>query len=125
MQRCPTLDESWQLAQRCATPSRGLVHLKVQGLDEHNFRAAIDEFEGLIFVKFFALWCRTCCAISPIYAKVATKYENATDVNFREVNFKEAKELCLSERVFQLPAIHFYGRVNRFTLGSAREHRSG
>ena len=36
------------------------------------------------------------------------------------LQFKESKDLCLRQRVFALPAVHFYtgslGRINRFTL---------
>jgi len=51
------------------------------------------------------------------------KGEEANEVRFFEVNFKENRQLCLRERVFALPAIHFYtrdlGRINRFTLSPA------
>jgi len=49
--------------------------------------------------------------------------ESPGRIKFFEVNFKENKQLCLQERVYQLPAIHFYtkglGRVNRFVLTTA------
>ena len=97
-------------------------------LNDATFQAALeqDDFDGLTVVKFFAPWCRTCRATSAPYAKIAEQVSDAhaaSDVRFFEVNFKEEKQLSLRERVFALPAIHFYcktlGRINRFTISPA------
>jgi len=93
-------------------------------LTADTFAAALaEEYDGLVVVRFHAPWCRTCRATEPIYKKVVSQVDgvHAADVRFYEVNFKENKELCLRERVYALPTIHFYakriGRINRFTLG--------
>ena len=50
------------------------------------------------------------------------------EVRFFEVDFKESKALCLRERVFALPTVHFYsrslGRVNREATDQASSEPS-
>jgi len=90
-------------------------------VDEETFES-VRNFDGLAVVKFYAPWCRTCRGVEPIYERIINKIanEHQGSVKFFEVDFKEHKSLCLRERVFALPAIHFYarnlGRINRFTL---------
>jgi len=98
--------------------------LMVAKLDSDSFHDTIQSFDGLTVVKFYAPWCRTCRAIGPQYDRFASKQEelHKDSIQFCEVNFKADKALCLGEKVFQLPTIHFYvkdlGRVNRFVLSS-------
>lgn len=94
----------------------------VTPLDAGSFEQAIQE-DGLAVVKFFAPWCRTCARLGPIYERVARETLAQCDdgrVRFYEVNFKESKALCASQRVVLLPTVHFYikdlGRINRFVL---------
>ena len=107
------------LASAAPTYSAG----KIIELDEANFAAAIDDFDGLAVVEFYAPWCRTCRNVAPRLASTVAKIsseQNTEDVRFFKVNFKANKNLCLRERVFALPAVHFYtsslGRINRFLL---------
>jgi len=92
-----------------------------EAVDEETFDN-VRNYDGLAVVKFYAPWCRTCRTVEPVYERIINKIENEHkgSVKFFEVNFKEHKSLCLRERVFALPAIHFYardlGRINRFTL---------
>lgn len=92
-------------------------------LDDWTFQGALSDFEGLAVVEFYAPWCRTCRNVDPAYKKTVKKISEqygADDVRFFKVNFKENRNLCLRQRVFALPAVHFYtkslGRINRFTL---------
>jgi len=107
-----------------ATTRRLTTTTMMEPLDEASFDAALDSFDGLSIVKFAAPWCRTCRAVGPIFNRFATECEtqDPSRVRFFEVNFKESKSLCLRERVFALPTVHFYtkglGRVNGFTLKS-------
>jgi thiol-disulfide isomerase/thioredoxin len=61
-------------------------------------------------VKFYAPWCRTCAGIKPTFDRVASKSSETYGdrVQFFEVNFKESRELCASQRIVLLPTIHFY-----------------
>ena len=106
--------------------SRACVRLGVWPpiLETESFHDAVQGFDGLTVVKFFAPWCRTCKAVAPAYERFASQAENDAPgrIQFFQVNFKLNKELCLGERVYQLPTVHFYtkglGRVNRFVLTS-------
>jgi len=97
--------------------------MMVEELDGRSWKQTMDEFDGLTVVKFYAPWCRTCRMVGPQYQRVASDHAYAklsSRVRFFEVNFKKETPLCLRERVFALPMVHFYtrdlGRVNAFTL---------
>lgn len=101
------------------------MHLNSIELSERDFEKTLnDGFDGLTVVEFWAPWCATCRGVAPTYdrmvGKVMAERKDMKDVRFFKVNFKENKALSLRERVFALPAVHFYtqtlGRVNRFTL---------
>jgi len=99
---------------------------KLVDLDESNFASEIQSFDGLTVVEFYAPWCRTCRAVAPTFERLVARMsaeEKYDSVRFFKVNFKANKQLSLRERVFALPAVHFYtptlGRINRFTLSTA------
>jgi len=109
------------LCQRSSVPH--MVSLNIVNVDLDTFDEEVLSFDGLAVVKFYAPWCRTCKNTAAKYDRVVDRVvaqTNRDDVRFFQVNFKENKQLCLRERVFALPSIHFYtksiGRVNRFTL---------
>ena len=112
---------------RAASPTMmaATTNKAVTPLDADSFAPTLfdSDFDGLAVVKFYAPWCRTCRSTGPQYDRMVTKITSETsssEVRFFEVDFKESKALCLKERVFALPAVHFYtrslGRINRFTL---------
>ena len=87
-----------------------------------NWKEELAACEGLAVVKFWAPWCRTCKAIAPVYERLVfqTLDQQPHRVRFFQVSFKESPQLCYSQRVVQLPTVHFYlndiGRVSRLTL---------
>ena len=112
-----------------ATVSRAgqAAHMSViEELDESNFLETINGYDGLSVVEFYAPWCRTCRGVAPTFERMCLRLSGEPEyasVRFFKVNFKENKQLALRERVFALPAVHFYtaslGRINRFTLTPA------
>ena len=103
----------------------------VRPLDAKTFAGALEAFDGLTVVKFYAPWCRTCRRVETPFKAAVQKIEAAGYpkgvLQFCEVDFSKNKQLCLRERVFMLPTIHFYtsslGRVNSFTLQASRLSR--
>ena len=104
-------------------PAGGWAGL-VRPLDASSFANALESFDGLTVVKFYAPWCRTCRRVAEPFKTAVRNIENAGypegALQFCEVDFSKNKQLCLRERVFMLPTVHFYtsslGRVNSFTL---------
>mmetsp|Transcript_9597 Transcript_9597/g.30392 ORF Transcript_9597/g.30392 Transcript_9597/m.30392 type:complete len:231 (-) Transcript_9597:213-905(-) len=111
------------LAPPAASRAAAAPALRLVELDESNFAAEVGAVPGLAVVEFYAPWCRTCRSAAPIFARevrrmgAEARYER---VRFFKVNFKENPRLAMRERVFALPAVHFYspslGRINRFTF---------
>lgn len=98
----------------------------IEELNESNFLETINGYNGLAVVEFYAPWCRTCRGVAPTFERMCHRLSSEPEyesVRFFKVNFKENKQLALRERVYALPAIHFYtaslGRINRFTLTPA------
>jgi len=111
------------LAPPAASRAAAAPALRLVELDESNFAAEVGAVPGLAVVEFYAPWCRTCRSVAPVFARevrrmgAEARYER---VRFFKVNFKENPRLAMRERVFALPAVHFYspslGRINRFTF---------
>ena len=111
------------LAPPAASRAAAAPALRLVELNESNFAAEVGAVPGLAVVEFYAPWCRTCRSVAPVFARevrrmgAEARYER---VRFFKVNFKENPRLAMRERVFALPAVHFYspslGRINRFTF---------
>ena len=100
--------------------------MEVTTLYADSFEDTLEGFDGLSVVKFYAPWCRTCRMIAPIYKKLSDQMEKEAPgrVRFYEIDFKQAKDLCLRERVLALPTVSFYtsglGKVNSFCVTAAK-----
>ena len=79
---------------------------KVTTLTTESWEEELAACKGLAVVKFWAPWCRTCKAIAPKYEQVVFDYLEEEDVQFFQINFKEAGALCLSQ-----PASHPYAHA--------------
>lgn len=125
------LTPSMSLHRSAGQPSRlgGLdlqMNSVIEELDESNFLQTINAHDGMSVVEFYAPWCRTCRGVAPTFERMCLRLSGEPEyaqLKFFKVNFKENKQLALRERVFALPAVHFYtpalGRINRFTLSPA------
>ena len=112
---CRVLHQSER--RSCDAAPRSRTPLMLKELTKRDWCENIDGAEKLSVVLFYARWCRTCKAVTPVYKRVEREYPQA---NFFKVNFKAETELCYNERVFSFPSVHFYlpgfGRVSRIVL---------
>lgn len=92
-----------------------LVGGKIVELTEETF----DDFlEGsrVVFVDFWAGWCRPCRAMAPIIRSLAREY--GRDVAFAKVDTEAEEDLAKRFRIRAIPTYAFYkkGRlVDRFS----------
>mmetsp|Transcript_36887 Transcript_36887/g.61096 ORF Transcript_36887/g.61096 Transcript_36887/m.61096 type:complete len:401 (-) Transcript_36887:267-1469(-) len=88
-----------------------------QELTRNSWCKNVDGAQNLAVVFFYARWCRSCKAITPVFKRIAQEYKKA---DFFRVDFKAESQLCYNERVFSFPVVHFYlpsiGRVARVVL---------
>mmetsp|Transcript_8187 Transcript_8187/g.11804 ORF Transcript_8187/g.11804 Transcript_8187/m.11804 type:complete len:209 (+) Transcript_8187:145-771(+) len=77
-----------------------------------------EKSEDLVVAKFTADWCKPCKAISPVYHKLASKY-NAT---FVEVDVDEMDEVAASMNVAMMPTfVILKGKQELATVRGANE----
>ncbi|CAM9991759.1 unnamed protein product [Choristocarpus tenellus] len=74
--------------------------------------------EGVLVVKFHALFCRACKAIERKYQQTATKYSDR--VKFAEVEFDSNKSLCQKLGIRSLPHVQVFaadaGKIADFSI---------
>jgi thioredoxin 1 len=54
-----------------------------------NFRAEVEEFEGLVLLDFWAEWCGPCLEIAPILDDIAREYEGNVKIGKIDVTTSE------------------------------------
>jgi thiol-disulfide isomerase/thioredoxin len=63
----------------------------------------------LVFVDFYAPWCKWCQKLAPSFEVLAEKaYEEQLDVSIIRVDCDVSKELCLRERIMAFPLLRLY-----------------
>ncbi|XP_041358471.1 thioredoxin-1-like [Gigantopelta aegis] len=70
-----------------------------------EFDAALNDFDGLVVVDFYADWCGPCRMIAPKFQDFATKY---SDCRFLKVNVDEAEDVSQSCSIQAMPTFHLY-----------------
>ncbi len=73
-------------------------------LNNDNFKAEIEEYEGLVLIDFYADWCGPCRMLAPVFEELAG--ENP-DVKFCKVNVDEQPQLAKQFNVTNIPMVAF------------------
>lgn len=63
------------------------------------------EYEGLVVIDFFAVWCPPCKAIAPTYEKFPQEYPEA---RFYKVDVEENTQYSKDKEVTAMPTFIFY-----------------
>ena len=73
-------------------------------ITKDNFKAEVEEHEGLVVVDLYADWCGPCRMLAPILASLEGEY---TDVKFCKINVDDEPELAKSFNVSSIPMVAF------------------
>lgn len=73
-------------------------------LTEENFEATIKK-DGILFIDFWAGWCRPCLAFAPTYEAAAVKH---TDITFAKVNTEQQKGLAAAFEIQAIPTLAIF-----------------
>lgn len=70
--------------------------------NKNNFKIEVEEFVGLVFVDFFALWCGPCQLMSPIVEEMI-KDNKDKNVKIGKLNIDENQEIAAQYNVMSIP----------------------
>lgn len=73
-------------------------------ITKDNFKAEVEEHNGLVVIDLYADWCGPCRMLAPILASLENEY---TDVKFCKINVDDEPELAKSFNVSSIPMIAF------------------
>ena len=73
-------------------------------ITKDNFKAEVEEHEGLVVIDLYADWCGPCRMLAPILASLESEY---TDVKFCKINVDDEPELAKSFNVSSIPMVAF------------------
>lgn len=73
-------------------------------ITKDNFKAEVEEHEGLVVIDLYADWCGPCRMLAPILASLEGEY---TDVKFCKINVDDEPELAKSFNVSSIPMVAF------------------
>jgi len=59
---------------------------------------------SLKVMKFWALWCRPCLAMNPVFEKVGKDY---SDIDFEHINIDDDPKTASEFKVMSIPTIVF------------------
>ncbi len=73
-------------------------------ITKDNFKAEVEEHEGLVVIDLFATWCGPCRMLAPVLDEIEAEYP---DVKFCKINVDEEPELARTFRVESIPMLAF------------------
>jgi thioredoxin len=90
-------------------------------LTDETFAPAIEVYEGLAVVDFWAAWCGPCRAVAPVVERLAERY--AGRVKFAKLDIDAHLETAMRFRVQSIPTLLFFrdGTLVDRTVGALPE----
>ena len=75
-------------------------------LTDDNFKAEVEDADGMTVVDFWAPWCGPCRMVAPIIEELAGEYEG--QVRFAKLNVDEAPATAQAFAIRSIPTIGFF-----------------
>lgn len=76
-------------------------------LTAENFDTAISSGQ-LVFVDFWATWCRPCCMMGPIVDEIADEYEGKAVIAKMDVDEEGVKAICARFGITNIPNMKLF-----------------
>jgi thioredoxin 1 len=71
-------------------------------LTKNNFKAEVEEYEGLVVIDLWASWCGPCMMLAPVMDEIE---KEMPDVKFCKINVDDERELAMTFKVESIPMI--------------------
>ena len=80
-----------------------------------NFKKEVLDYDGIVFVDFYANWCMPCKMLAPIVEKVARE----NNVKLAKVNVDENEDLVREFGIMSIPTLILFkeGEINKKQVG--------
>ena len=67
-----------------------------------QFQQEVIEENGIVFVDFYATWCKPCKVMSPIIEEIAKEYK---EVKFVKVDIDKNEDLAIKYNIMSIPTM--------------------
>ena len=67
-----------------------------------QFQQEVIEENGIVFVDFYATWCKPCKVLSPIIEEIAKEYK---EVKFVKVDIDKNEDLAIKYNIMSIPTM--------------------
>ena len=74
-------------------------------LTEDNFESTISD--GVVLVKFGAIWCGPCRMIDRVLDKIADNYKSEPNIKICSVDIDESQDIAKHYNISSVPTIMF------------------
>lgn len=87
-------------------------------LNDNNFENEVLQFQGIVLVDFWAVWCAPCRALSPLVDEIEHDYSGKIKVC--KLDIEACKTVPVNYGIRTIPTILFFknGQIADKTIGS-------
>ena len=79
-------------------------------LTKENFKAEVEQYNGLVVIDLWATWCGPCLMLAPVIDELEREMP---DVKFCKINVDDERELAME---FKIQSIHTIALVKDNTF---------
>ncbi len=85
-------------------------------INKDKFKEEVLDYQGVVFVDFYADWCGPCQMVGPIIDQLA---DELTSVKFVKINVDQNPDLATEYSIFSIPTFLIFkdGQVVRQMVG--------
>ncbi len=95
--------------------------MAIQQISKDSFKTEVLDYEGFVFIDFYADWCGPCKLTAPIIDKLAGEMKN---IKFVKINVDENSDLAQQYSVFSIPTFMVFKKgkiVSQFVGAMGKE----
>ena len=71
-------------------------------LTKENFKAEVEQYNGLVGIDLWATWCGPCLMLAPVIDELEREMP---DVKFCKINVDDERELAMEFKIQSIPTI--------------------
>jgi thioredoxin 1 len=77
-------------------------------VNKKNFKEEVLDFDGVVMVDFWAIWCVPCRDLGPVIDEVAEIYKDNKKIKIVKLDIEESVELAQKYGIYSIPALKFF-----------------